>query len=183
MTSTSSAAPTSTLPTTSTTDSTQPVATPSPPRSEDQVVIPPNASTTRKALEPAVGSQLVLTQIRTASHPGVDRVVLEFSGTGSPGWDVSYVDKATSQGSGNTVAVSGKSILAIRATGTTYPAPGSPTAPKRVPGDGKGVVTEVVNDSTFEGTTAVFVGLSSGQKPFDVQAMQSPTRLVVDIVR
>lgn len=145
--------------------------------------MPPSATTTRKTQEPSVGSQVVLTTIRTASHPGVDRVVLEFSGSGTPGWDVEYVAKATSQGSGNDVAVVGSSILRITATGTTYPEPNAPFAAKRFPGDGKGLVTEVINDSTFEGRTVVFVGLSSEKKPFDVQVMQSPTRLVVDIVR
>lgn len=146
-------------------------------------MVPPSATTTRKTQEPSVGSQVVLTTIRTASHTGVDRVVLEFSGSGAPGWDVEYVTKATSQGSGNDVAVQGSSILSITATGTTYPEPNAPFAAKRVLGDGKGLVTEVINDSTFEGRTVVFVGLSSEKKPFDVHVMQSPTRLVVDIVR
>ena len=159
------------------------VVTPSPAPLEDEVVVPPSATTTRKAQEPSVGSQVVLTTIRTASHPGVDRVVLEFSGSGTPGWDVEYVAKATSQGSGNDVEVVGSSILRITATGTTYPEPNAPFAAKRFLGDGKGLVTEVINDSTFEGRTVVFVGLSSEKKPFDVQVMQSPTRLVVDIVR
>lgn len=171
------------VPTTASPDTTAGVVTPSPAAPESEVVVPPSATTTRKAQEPSVGSQVVLTTIRTASHPGVDRVVLEFSGSGTPGWDVEYVAKATSQGSGNDVEVVGSSILRITATGTTYPEPNAPFAAKRFPGDGQGLVTEVINDSTFEGRTVVFVGLSSEKKPFDVQVMQSPTRLVVDIVR
>lgn len=174
---------TSTVTTSPTADSSAPVSTPPPAPGEDQVAVPPNASTARKTQEPSVGSQAVLTALRTASHTGVDRVVLEFSGDGTPGWDVEYVDEATSQGSGDRVAIEGDSILRITASGTTYPEAGAASVPKRVPGDGDGIVTEVVNDSTFEGTTVVFVGLDSGQKSFDVLALQSPTRIVVDIVR
>lgn len=182
---TPSATVTSTVTTTSTatSDPSLPVVTPSPAPSEDQVVVPPNASTDRKTQEASVGSQAVLAAIRTASHTGVDRVVLEFSGAGIPGWDVEYVDQATSQGSGDQVTIEGDSVLRITASGTTYPESGAPSVPKRVPGDGDGIITEVVNDSTFEGTTVVFVGLDSGEKPFDVLALQSPTRIVVDIVR
>lgn len=164
-------------------DSSVPASTPPPPTTEDQVVVPPNATTERKTQEPAVGSQVVLTTMRTASHTGVDRVVLEFSGTGVPGWNVEYVDEAVSQGSGEPVDVEGRSVLAVRATGTAYPEPGAPAVPQRIPGDGDGIVTEVVNDSTFEGMTVVFVGLDAEERPFDVMVMQSPTRLVVDIVR
>lgn len=182
---TDSPTPSATVTTTSTatSDPSVPVVTPSPAPSEDQVVVPPNASTDRKTQEASVGSQAVLTAIRTASHTDVDRVVLEFSGAGIPGWDVEYVDQATSQGSGDQVTIEGDSVLRITASGTTYPESGAASVPKRVPGDGDGIVTEVVNDSTFEGTTVVFVGLDSGEKPFDVLALQSPTRIVVDIVR
>lgn len=164
-------------------DVTAPASTPPPPPGEDQVVVPPNATTAAKTQEPSVGSQVVLSQIRTASHTGVDRVVLEFTGPGVPGWNVEYVDEALSQGSGDRVDVEGRSILAVRATGTTYPESTAPAVPKRVPGDGDGIVTEVVNDSTFEGMSVVFVGLDADERPFDVMVLQSPTRLVVDIVR
>lgn len=183
VTSTSTSTSTVTATASPTADASGPVTTPSPAASEDQVVVPPNANTSRKAMEASVGSEAVLSAIRTASHTGVDRVVLEFTGTGSPGWDVAYVNEATSQGSGNPITIEGESILKVTATGTTYPQSGAPGVPAKVAGDGKGNVTEVVNDSTFEGTTVVYIGLKSGQKPFDVLALQSPTRLAVDIVQ
>jgi len=168
-------------PTSTVTDSTEEALTPAPPKGEDEVVVPPNASTERKMLPPVAGSQLVITEIRTATHPGLDRVVLEFAGEGQPGWTVEYVDRAESQGSGNQVPVEGSSILRIEATGTTNPQPGEPTVPQRIPG-GDNFVTEVVSDGIFEGSTVAFVGLSTDPKPFDVQVLQNPTRLVVDIV-
>lgn len=161
------------------------VSTPAPPPGEDQVTVPSNASTQRDVQAPADGSQLVLTAVRTATHAGVDRVVFEFSGTGAPGWTVEYVDRAIAQGSGQAITVAGRSVLRVSMTGTTYPAatpPGSPV-PQRVPGDGAGIVTEVVQNGTFEGDTVSFVGLSDGQRPFAVHTIQSPTRVVVDIVR
>ncbi|QGF23079.1 AMIN-like domain-containing (lipo)protein [Raineyella fluvialis] len=179
------AASVSASPTTSVTASSSP-STPMPtPPAEDDVTVPKDASTSRNQQEPAAGSQLVLTGVRTASHPGVDRVVFEFTGTGAPGWAVEYVDKAIAQGSGQQITVAGRSVLRVSMTGTTYPAasPAPAPVPQRVPGDGAGVVTEVVQNGTFEGDTLSFIGLSDGQRPFAVHTLQSPTRVVVDIVR
>lgn len=161
------------------------ILTPSPAPAEDQVTVPKDASTARNVQSPAAGSQLVLTAVRTASHPGVDRVVFEFAGSGAPGWTVEYVDRAIAQGSGQPITVAGQSVLRVSMTGTTYPDPSpAPTpVPQRVPGDGAGIVTEVVQNGTFEGDTVSFVGLSGGQRPFAVHTVQSPTRVVVDIVR
>lgn len=166
-------------------DGTVPAVTPAPPPAEDQVPVPPDASTDRDVQSPVAGSRLVLTAVRTASHPGVDRVVFEYAGSGSPGWTVEYVDRAIGQGSGEPVTVAGRSILRVSMTGTTYPDPATtpPQIPQRVPGDGQGIVTEVVQNGTFEGDTVSFVGLSGERRPFAVHTLPSPTRVIVDIVR
>lgn len=165
---------------------TVPAVTPSPAPSEDRVPVPKNASTDRSVQSPAAGSQLVLTAVRTASHTGVDRVVFEFAGSGAPGWTVEYVDRAIAQGSGQSITVAGSSVLRVSMTGTAYPTEASPSpspVARRIPGDGAGIVTEVVQDGTFEGDTVSFIGLSGERRPFAVQTIQSPTRVIVDIVR
>ena len=42
------------------------------------------------------------------------------------------------------------------------------------------MVTEVVWDSTFEGTSVAFVG-ARGQTPFRVYLLDDPTRVVLDV--
>lgn len=166
-------------------DGTVPAVTPAPPPAEDQVPVPQNATTGRDVQSPVAGSRLVLTAVRTASHPGVDRVVFEYAGSGSPGWTVEYVEQAVGQASGEPITVAGRSILRVSMTGTTFPDPGGtpPQIAQRVPGDGQGIVTEVVQNGTFEGDTVSFVGLSGERRPFTVHTLPSPTRVIVDIVR
>ena len=61
------------------------------------------------------GALLTVTDMRIGRHDGFDRVVFEFGGTGTPGWDVRYVDAATSQGSGAPIDVDGLGDPAGRA--------------------------------------------------------------------
>ena len=67
---------------------------------------------------------LVLTGVRVAEHKSFDRIVLEFTGTGVPGWTANYVDRAVLDGSGEAVTLGGGAILDIYASGTTSPGPG-----------------------------------------------------------
>jgi hypothetical protein len=140
-------------------------------------------------VEPDVGeastdSFVTVTGIRTGLHDGYDRVVLEVEGTGTPGWDVRYVPEAAGQGSGDTVDVEGGAILQVTITGVGYPTETGieeydGSAP--LPGQGTEVVTEVVWDSTFEGTSVAFVGTSE-ETPFRVYLLEDPTRVVLDVV-
>jgi hypothetical protein len=126
---------------------------------------------------------VTVTDVRTGHHEDFDRVVFEVDGTGTPGWDVRYVDSATSQGSGDDVPVHGHAILQATITGVGYPTEtgieeydGSP-----LPGHDDGSVTEVVWDTTFEGTSVAFIG-TAAQSPFRVYLLEDPARVVVDVV-
>jgi hypothetical protein len=121
--------------------------------------------------------------IRVGRQDGFDRVVFEVGGTGTPGWDVRYVDAASSQGSGKDVAVAGDAVLQVTLTGAGYPyatgveeyaASGPLTAA------GTEAVTEVVYDATFEGTSVAFVG-TTARAPFRVYLLESPTRVVLEV--
>ena len=134
--------------------------------------------------EASTDSFVTVTGIKTGLHDGYDRVVFDVEGTGTPGWDVRYVAEATSQGSGDTVDVEGAAILQVTISGVGYPTDTGieeydGSAP--VPGQGTEVVTEVVWDSTFEGTSVAFVGAAE-QTPFRVYLLESPTRVVLDVV-
>jgi hypothetical protein len=124
---------------------------------------------------------VTVSDIRVGRHEGFDRVVFEVGGTGTPGWDVRYVDEASSQGSGDPVEVDGDAVLQVTLTGAGYPYDtgvdefsGGP-----VTGDSV-VVTEVVWDATFEGTSVAFVG-TSGEVPFRVYELTDPTRVVLEV--
>ncbi|WP_137293992.1 AMIN-like domain-containing (lipo)protein [Nocardioides dongxiaopingii] len=129
------------------------------------------------------GAGLVLVDVRPARRDGYDRVVLEFSGKGTPGWVLDYVDRARLEGSGDVVDVDGAATLQVFASGTTWPAPDYYSGPTRLTpqGGGAGGVAEVHVAGTFEGYTQVFVGIDDGPVPFRAFTLTSPSRLVIDV--
>ncbi|HZB18797.1 MAG TPA: hypothetical protein VE463_03090 [Blastococcus sp.] len=127
-------------------------------------------------------ARVTVSDIRIGAHEGFDRVVLEVGGTGTPGWDVRYVDVAAAQGTGDPVDVAGDAVLQVTLTGAGYPydtgveeyAGGPLTSADTT------VLTEVVWGATYEGTSLAFLG-TTGQYPFRVYSLTGPTRVVVDI--
>jgi hypothetical protein len=141
------------------------------------------ANTEPDTAAPSSGARVTVRDIRLGRQDGFDRVVFEVGGKGTPGWDVRYVDAASSQGSGKAIDVAGGAILQVALTGAGYPYDTGVTeysAAGPLTTGGTGVVTEVVFDATFEGTTTAFVGTKS-QAPFRVYLMQNPTRVVLEV--
>jgi hypothetical protein len=138
-------------------------------------------------IDPATQQQsadaaVTVSDIRLGGHDGFDRVVFEVGGTGTPGWDVQYVDAATSQGTGDSVEVDGDAVLQVTLTGAGYPYSTGVEeyAGPPLTGAGTPAVREVVFDATFEGTSVAFVG-TAAKTPFRVYALENPTRVVVEI--
>jgi hypothetical protein len=128
-------------------------------------------------------ASVTVRDIRLGRQDGFDRVVFEVGGTGAPGWDVRYVDTASSQGRGEALDVAGDAILQVSLTGAGYPYDTGVTeysAAGPLTAGGTEVVTEVVFDATFEGTTTAFVG-TEAKAPFRVYLLQNPTRVVVEV--
>ncbi|MEX2620639.1 MAG: hypothetical protein WD250_10500 [Egibacteraceae bacterium] len=134
----------------------------------------------------AGGALALLTDVRVASQPGFDRVVLQLQGPDMPSYRVSQADPPLVQdGSGESVGVAGEAFLEVQLT----PASGvdssgaEPVAtyqgPSRITAD-SAVITEVVRTGDFEGHLTWVVGLRSKQ-PFAVTVLSDPLRLVVDI--
>lgn len=134
----------------------------------------------------AGGEYATLTDVRVASHPGFDRVVLEFDAPAPPGFRVGYVQPPIVQdGSGNEMAVAGTAFLELR----LHPASGydataeewtpTYTGPDRVTGS-TSIVTEVVRTGDFEAMLAWTIGLDH-EAPFAVTWLSDPVRLVVDL--
>jgi hypothetical protein len=140
-------------------------------------------STARQEAKNSGEWDLVLTDVRIGDHEGYDRVVLEFSGTGTPGWTVGYVDEPVLDGSGETVRLDGDAFLDVYASGSTYPGPGDDSydGPRQFQPANGGAVDDVYVAGTFEGSTQVLVGLDGEAVPFRVFALTGPPRLVVDV--
>ena len=121
---------------------------------------------------------LVLTGIRAARHEGFTRVVLEFSGKGTPGvWHAAWTDEAVEQGRGLPIQVEGQAVLDLIIDGTPMTATETP-----YPG---GTHTragdlDVVSDGTFEDNTHVVIG-SPTTRQFQIGFLSDPVRMVIDI--
>ena len=164
--------------------SSAPAATTTAEAAETSADAPPFEGDTQPATrEASADAQVTVSEIRTGRQDGYDRVVLEMGGTGTPGWDVRYVDQAYSQGTGDPVEVAGEAVLQVTITGAGYPHDTGVeewAGPDPLPGNGTRTVTEVAWDATFEGTSVAFVG-TTGEAPFRVYALEDPTRVVVEV--
>jgi hypothetical protein len=141
------------------------------------------ADTRPDTAAPSAGAQVTVIDIRIGRHDHFDRVVFEVGGSGTPGWDVRYVDAASSQASGRPMEVAGNDILQVTLTGVGYPTDTGIdewSGPNPLSVAGTEVVTEVVWDTTFEGTSVAFVG-TDAQVPFRVYLLQAPARVVLEV--
>lgn len=131
----------------------------------------------------APGTLMSPTDLRFGVHDGYDRLVLDLSGNGEPGWLAEYVAEPTSATSGLPVDVEGNAVIALSVQGMIYPTEEGAEpyeGPSRIVPTSTGAIRGVVVDSLFEGTLQIFVGVDS-ELPFRVYLLTNPTRLVVDV--
>ncbi|PRQ11401.1 hypothetical protein C1Y63_06705 [Corynebacterium sp. 13CS0277] len=143
-----------------------------------------DANIDMKTLRPTAPNYLVVTGVRVGSHQGFDRVVFDFSGQGTPGWFIDYTAAPAQQASGLPLPTEGDSFLDVGIDGTTYPFEAGIDDPRldTVTADGP-IVQQVTTGGTFEGRTQFIIGLSGQQRPYSVQVLNNPTRLVIDITQ
>ena len=171
-------------PAASATASAAPETTPTPERGLDATK-PINADNWMSSVEglPPVRSEdpakaLSLTGIRAATHEGFTRVVLEFSGEGTPGvWRAAWTDEAVEQGRGLPIQVEGEAVLDLVIDGTPMTATESlyPSGMHTRAGD-----LDVVSDGTFEDNTHVVIGAPT-MRQFQIGFLSNPVRMVIDI--
>ena len=121
---------------------------------------------------------LALTGIRAATHEGFTRVVLEFSGEGTPGvWRGAWTDEAVEQGRGMPIQVEGAAVLDLVIDGTPMTASENPypSGTHTRAGD-----LDVVSDGTFEDNTHVVIG-APATRQFQIGFLSNPVRMVIDI--
>lgn len=142
------------------------------------------AATTPTSTPPQPGAKAFLTAVRANAHNGYDRVVFEFDGP-VPGYDAAYLGgPLKNDDTGAPIPVGGSSVFKLRMASAASADVGvtvreTYTGPKRFKPAGTPVVAELVQVSDFEGSLTWAVGLTR-PAPFKVQAMSSPSRLVVD---
>ena len=178
------ASPSSSSPTASPTASAAPEATPASERGLDATK-PINADNWMSSAEglPPVRSDdpanaLALTGMRAATHEGFTRVVLEFSGEGTPGvWRAAWTDEAVEQGRGLPIQVDGEAVLDLVIDGTPMTATNTPypSGTHTRAGD-----LDVVSDGTFEDNTHVVIGAPTSRQ-FQIGFLSNPVRMVIDI--
>lgn len=161
----------------------QALAATGPAQSAPQAGLTPlgNADAAMKTERPSAPAQLLVTNVRTGTHEGFERIVFDLEGQGSPGWFIDYTDKPAQQGSGNPVAYEGKVALNVNIDGTALPFEMNRPDPQigTRPGTG-GIVKQIVSAGTFEGRSQFIVGLDA-HHPYSVQVLNNPTRLVIDV--
>ena len=121
---------------------------------------------------------LALTGIRAATHEGFTRVVLEFSGEGTPGvWSAAWADEAVEQGRGMPIQVEGEAVLDLVIDGTPMTASENPypSGMHTRAGD-----LDVVSDGTFEDNTHVVIGAPAARQ-FQIGFLSDPVRMVIDV--
>lgn len=158
-----------------------PTATPLPDAGADATT--PEFGATADA-EPSADARLTVTGLRTGSHEGYDRVVVDLGGAGTPGWHVERQPAAVEDPTGETLDLGGEGVLAVYVTGLGYPfETGVEELPAGTRTPGGTVVTAAEFTGTFEGQTRVFLGLTDPEAPYRVLLLTDPLRLVVDVQR
>ncbi|MFI5778296.1 hypothetical protein [Nocardia sp. NPDC051570] len=91
---------------------------------------------------------------------------------------MSWVDKASWDGSGKPIALNGQSVLLVSIDHAASAFDGPRYKPVYSP---EPTIAEVFPAGSFEGVHRQFIGVNSGRVGFNVTSLTNPTRLVVDI--
>lgn len=126
-----------------------------------------------------MGPDQVVTDFRLGSHDGYDRVVVELTGDGTPGWMTNWTDHVAEQGRGLPLDLEGPVFLDVKILGAAYPAQGQTNAytthGRKESGD-----IRAFYDSVFEGEVHLAIGMDQ-QRPYRIFALSNPTRVVIDV--
>jgi hypothetical protein len=123
----------------------------------------------------------VLREVRAAEQQGFDRVVFEFEGSAVPGYRIGYQDQPVQCGSGEPVEVAGEAWLQVQLLpAQAHTEAGEPTVQQRERHLALPVLKELESTCDFEADVTWVLGLAS-RRPYRVQELASPARLVVDV--
>jgi hypothetical protein len=130
---------------------------------------------------PPVPPVAVLTDVRTESHEGFDRVVFEFRDN-MPGYRIEYVEPPiTTDGSDLPVEIEGNGFLkVVLHVAQAHDEAGNPTISERDLKPSLSSIAEVEMTGDFEGYVSWVLGLSQ-KVDFRVSELTGPNRVVVDV--
>lgn len=139
----------------------------------DTIEHPPDTSTDRP---------IVLQAVRTAAHPGFDRVVFEFDASALPGYHIEYIDRPVRQcGSGDPVEMAGDGWLEVRMSPAyAHTETGKPTVAERERLPDLPVLRELESTCDFEAVVTWVLGVAS-PNAYRVLELADPPRLAVDV--
>lgn len=133
------------------------------------------------ATQPGGPAELVIQDVRAGSHDGYDRVVFEFSGTGTPWFRAGYNPEPRQLASGHPLDVPGGAFLEINIHGTPMMLESQRADLMGVGpvGVAAGGVVDVVHGGVFEADSQYVIGLDR-ERPYNAYVLENPTRVVVD---
>lgn len=139
------------------------------------------SATVRETPVPAIPPPL-LTDVRTARHPGFDRAVFEFRGEDLPGYKVAYLTgPAHDCGPGEPKEVAGGAVLEVTfRPANAHTEAGQPTVPFRERSLELPALLEIERTCDFEAVVTWVLGVT-GPKRFRVIELAGPPRLAVDV--
>ncbi|MDO5723653.1 MAG: hypothetical protein Q4P33_04545 [Flaviflexus sp.] len=129
---------------------------------------------------PGIDGDFLPVEVRAGHHDGYERIVVEYTGTGTLNWAAGYSEQAIEEGSGFVIDMAGDTFLTLWVSGIGYPNDGESIDLQPTGMDQLLTVRDVHVDAPFEGMHTVFIGLDK-ELPYHVQVLPDPERLVVDI--
>ena len=125
--------------------------------------------------------ELQIEDVRAGSHEGVDRVVVELSGTGTPNVLAGYTPDPRQQASGLPLVPTGNAYFELIIQGVPWSMGLSEAdlAKADPAGVAAGGIQEIADGGIFEADAQYIVGLNA-QRPYNLYLLENPTRVVVD---
>ena len=125
--------------------------------------------------------ELQIEDVRAGSHEGVDRVVVELSGTGTPNVLAGYTADPRQQASGLPLVPGGNAYFELIIQGVPWSMGLSDAdlAKADPAGVAAGGIQEIADGGIFEADAQYIVGLNA-QRPYNLYLLENPTRVVVD---
>lgn len=125
--------------------------------------------------------ELQIEDVRAGSHEGVDRVVVELSGSGTPNVLAGYTADPRQQASGQPLVPAGNAYFELIIQGVPWSMGLSEAdlAKADPAGVAAGGIQEIADGGIFEADAQYIVGLDA-QRPYNLYLLENPTRVVVD---
>jgi hypothetical protein len=139
-----------------------------------------SSSTATTRIDARAADVPLLVAVRSAHHPGFDRITFEFKGP-RPAHRIRYVSQLTEDGSGKPVHLTGGAAIEVVFHGANaHDASGKPTVSPRRFSPGLPSLKEVAQIGDFEAVVSYGLGVDH-KVPFKVLELGNPSRIAVDV--